>query len=92
MYGGRSRYAVVNTFIKAGDKDFASVTWFSKPHYPYAPIPLVVRVTVLNPARQVNMPSLLPLNSIDPTPVLVEPDVDGIHFYMMRVYGWDRTR
>lgn len=90
MYDGRSRYAVVNTFIKAGNKDFASVTWLSKPSYPFAPIPLVVRVEEMNPAAQFNMPSLLPLNRIDPTPILVEPD--GDHFYMMRVSGWDRTR
>ena len=92
IYGGRSRYAFVNAFIKAADgKDFASVTWLSKPHYPYAPIPLVARVTLLNPQRQVNMPSLLPLSKIDPTPIIVEPDVDGIHYFMMRVYGWDRV-
>ena len=90
MYGGRSRYAIVDSFINADGKDFAVVSWCSRPHYPYAPIPLVSRVTLLNPERQVLMPRLLPLNRIDPTRVIVEPDDNGRDFYMMRVLGWDR--
>ena len=91
-YGGRSRYAFVRRFIKVDNKDFASVLWLTKPHYPYAPIPLVVRVRVMTALRQNCMPSLIPLNKIDPTPVLVEPDNNGIHFFMMRVRGWDVLR
>ena len=90
MHGGRSRYAVVEAFINADGEDFAVVSWFGKPQYPYAPIPLVSRVTLLNPERQILMPRLLPLNKIDPTTVIIEPDDNGREFYMMRVLGWDR--
>lgn len=91
IHEGRSRYCIVNDFIRVANKDFACVTWLSKPHYPYAPIPLVVRVH-LHAEIQNTMPSLLPLNTIDPTPVLVEPDNDDVHYYMMRVQGFDRVR
>ena len=91
VHGGRSRYCHVTKFVRAGGKDFACVEWLSKPHYPYAPMTVVTRVTYLPPHRQREMPVLIPLETIDPTSVLVEPDTDGRHFYMMRVYGYDRT-
>ena len=91
VHGGISRYCTVTKFVRVEKKDFACVEWLSKPHYPYAPMTTVTRVTYLPPNRQREMPVLIPLETIDPTPVLVEPDTDGRHFYMMRVHGYDHT-
>lgn len=90
MHEGRSRYCVVHNFIQVRNQEFACVTWLSVPHYPYAPNRLVVRVRVDN--IQTGLPSIIPLTMIDPTRVLVEPDVDNVHYYVMRVKGWDRSR
>ena len=65
------------------------MTWLSKPVYPYWPIPLVVRVRVLDVNRQHQLPAVLPLTSVEPTPILVERD--GDYYYMMRVKGYDRV-
>ena len=89
MHEGRSRYCVVHNFIRVQNQEFACVTWLSVPHYPYAPNRLVVRVRTDN--IQTGLPSLIALTMIDPTRVLVEPDVDNVHYYMMRVKGWDRS-
>ena len=89
-YTGQSRYCVVTDFIRVANKDFACVRWLSKPMYPYAPNPLVVTVSE-PPARPESLPTVLPLRFIDPTAVLVDPDSDGVHFYMMRLKGFDRT-
>ena len=90
-YTGRSRYCVVTNFIRVSNKDFACVRWLSKPVYPYAPIPLVVKVSE-TPDRRECLPTVLPLSFIDPTGVLVEPDSDGVYFYMMCLKVFDRTR
>ena len=89
IFEGRSRYCVVNRFLRIADKDFASVTWLSKPVYPYWPIPLVARVRVLSADRQNALPAVLPLTSVEPTQILVERD--GTCYYMMRVKGYDRV-
>ena len=89
MFRGRSRYCLVRKFIRVVNKDFACVTWFSKPVYPYAPNLLVVKVRLLMRLDPL-LPSVLPLDVIDPTPVIVDPDDDG--FYMMRLKGYDRVR
>ena len=88
IYGGRSRYCVVNKFIRVGAEDFARVTWLSIPRYPYSPNPLVCRVR--HYANGGSMSTVVPLTKIDPTPVLVEPDSDGVHYFMMRMKGYDR--
>ena len=88
FYDGRSRYCVVDNFIRVRHQDFACVRWFTKPFYPFAPNPLVCRVSLMSPARNALMPSLLPLTDVAPTQVIVEPDVNN--FYMMRVKGFDR--
>ena len=88
-FEGRSRYCVVNHFLRITDKDFASVTWLSTPVYPYWPITLVARVRELGVNRQHELPAVLPLASIEPTPILVERD--GTDYYMMRVKGYDRV-
>ena len=90
-YTGHSRYCVVTRFIRVVNQDFACVRWLTKPVYPYAPIPLVVKVREPR-VRGNQLPTVLPLDFIDPTAVLVEPDSDGVYFYMMRLKGFDRTR
>ena len=47
VHGGRSRYCIVHKFVRVGDRDFACVEWLSRPHYPYAPITVVTRVSPL---------------------------------------------
>ena len=89
VYGGISRYCIVHQFLRIRDKQLARVTWFSKPYYPYAPIPLVARVSLPPVERQNRMPSFVSLDMIDPTSVIVEPDQDGVHYYMMRLRGFD---
>lgn len=90
LYEGVSRYCVVKKFLRVENKEFAHVVWLTKPKYPYAPNPLVVRVRVMAPLRQQEMCCLVPLTRIAPTPVIVEPENDGTHFYMLRVKGFDR--
>ena len=90
-YTGKSRYCVVTKFIRVSGRDFACVRWLTKPVYPYAPNPLVVKVREAR-VRSTRLPTVLPLDFIDPTAVLVEPDADNVHFYMMRLKGFDRTR
>ena len=88
FYDRRSRYCVVDRFIRVGGMDFACVRWFTKPFYPFAPNPLVCRVRLMPRGRNAVMPSVLSLTDIDPTQVIVEPDAH--RFYMMRVKGFDR--
>ena len=84
-----ARYCVVHNFVRVDNKDFACVEWLSKPHYPFLPNPLVVRVRRYRNTRN-DLPSVVPLDRIDPTPVLVDPDNDGHHYFMMRLKGFDR--
>ena len=88
-----SRYCIVERFVVVQQKAFAMVTWFQEPTYPYAPNPLVVRVR-LSPRGTSAEPSrrFLPVVDIIPTSVAVVPDSDGVHFFVMRSKGTDRTR
>ena len=52
---------------------------------------VVTRVTYLPRHCQREMSVLIPLETIESTPVLAEPDTDVRHFYMMRVHGYDHT-
>ena len=90
LHEGVSRYCVVHKFLRLETKEFASVSWLTKPVYPYSPNPLVVRVRLMTPRREREMCCLVPLKRIDPTPVIVEPENDGEHFYMLRIKGFDR--
>ena len=89
IFEGRSRYCVVKRFLRIGDANYVSVRWLSAPVYPYWPIPLVVRVHELHDDRQLELPAVLPLTSIEPTQILVEPH--ETNYYMMRVKGFDRV-
>lgn len=91
MYRDISRYCIVNTFLMVQDKTFASVTWLSTPVYPYHPFKLVVKVRLTSRAEQVLHPCVIPINRIEPCTVSILPDSDGIHFYMLRDKGIDRT-
>ena len=89
IYAGISRYCVVNTFMKVEDRCFACVTWLSKPTYPCAPFKIVVKVKMLE--VQTVHRSVIPVEKIDPCNVAVLPHIDGVHFFMLRDKGYDRT-
>jgi hypothetical protein len=82
---------VVKAFLRVQDKAFARVEWLSPPTYPYAPNKLVVRVRKLTVTEQEHLPSVIPIDIIEPTPVAVMLDPDDIHFFMLREKGIDRS-
>lgn len=90
--GGRSYYARVVRFLKINDDDspgFASVRWFGKPTYPLGN-PLVVRVPDDGSLVDFAFSSIVKLNDIEPSRVMVEHDLTPGVFYMMRDSGYDR--
>ena len=88
-----SRYCIVNAFFMIQVKTCATVTWLSTPIYPCPPFKIVVKVRLrlVTPAQQLLCPSVIPVDRIQPCTVSVIPDSDGIHFYMLRDKGVDRT-
>ena len=86
-----SRYCIVNAFFLVQEKAYASVTWLTTPTYPCLPFKIVVKVRLMMPAQQLLCPSVIPVDRIEPCTVSVIPDSDGIHFYMLRDKGIDRT-
>jgi len=88
VYRGRSLYGILDRFLFVQQKEYAAVTWLSPPEYPYHPITLVVRVR-LQEDQPVNR-CVIPCDRIQPCGVCVMPDEDGVHYYMMRVRGFDR--
>ena len=91
IYRGISRYCIVNAFLLIQDKAYASVTWLSPPIYPCLPFKIVVKVRLMTPAHQLLYRSVISVDKIEPCTMSVLPDSDGIHFYMMRDKGIDRT-
>ena len=90
-YGGCSRYCIVKRFYRVMGRYFASITWLSKPVYPYAEITfLVVKVRMLTDAEQSLLPCVIPADRIEPCTVAVMPDEDGVHYMMLRDKGMDR--
>ena len=91
---GRSLYARVKRFLKVEGSDcpgFTSVDWFSVPTYLFGDnIPLGVCVTEdgAEVLRDVGT-CVIRITQIDPSPVIVERDVDNGRFYMMRDSGYD---
>ena len=63
------------------------------PLIPVVPTPfkLVVKVRMLTPQQQRSHRSVIPVDRIDPCTVAVLPHNDGVHFYMIRDKGTDRT-
>ena len=91
IYRQVSRYCFVNAFLQLEGKAYASVTWLSTPTCPCAPFQLVVKVRILTPQQQRQCRSVMPVDRIDPCAVAVQPHNDGVHFYMTRDKGTDRT-
>ena len=91
IYRGISRYCIVQMFLQVQGMVFACVRWLSTPVYPCLPFKLVVKVRLLTPAQQHTHRSVIPVDRIDPCTVTVLPDSDGVHFFMMRDKGTDRT-
>ena len=81
----------MNVFLQLEGKAYVSVTWLSTPTYPCAPFKLVVKVRMLTPQQQRSHRSVIPVDRIDPCTVAVLPHNDGVHFYMTRDKGTDRT-
>ena len=73
------------------EKAYAAVTWLTAPVYPCLPFKIVVKVRIMLPADQLMCPSVIPVDRIEPCTVSVIPDSDGIHFFMLRDKGIDRT-
>ena len=91
IYRHVSRYCIVNVFLQLEGNVYASVTWLSTPTYPCEPFKLVVKVRMLTPQQQRSHRSVIPVDRIDPCTVAVMPHNDGVHFYMIRDKGTDRT-
>ena len=64
------------------------VRWLSIPEYVYSPNPLVVGVCEI---AQDGLRCLIPIGDIEPTQVAVMPDLDGVHYFMLRSNGLDRV-
>ena len=92
IYGGRSRYCHVLTFLNVQAKWYARVQWLSVPEYPYTPNLLVVRVKELTREDQLEYRSLISVDVIEPCSVAVMPDSDEVHYFMLRSAGYDRVR
>ena len=80
------RFLTVDGDAGAG---FASVRWFSEPVYPFGH-PLVVRVGLDGSILDSEVGSIVRLEDIDPSSVVVEPHHD--HFFMMRQSGYDTQK
>ena len=91
MYRGVSRYCIVDSFVMVQDKSYACVTWLSSPIYPCPPFKIVVKVRLLTPLEEGVHRCVISVDKIDPTTVAVLPDSDGVHYFMLREKGIDRT-
>ena len=88
---GRSLYARVECFLKIrGDRSpgYAVVKWFSEPEYPFV-IPIVVRVRDDGSVLDDKLGSIIRINDIDPSRVMIETDTSTDYHYMMRDSGYD---
>ena len=91
MFVNIENFMFYPTFLQLEGKVYVSVTWLSTPTYPCAPFKLVVKVRMLTPQQQRSHRSVIPVDRIDPCNVAVLPHDDGVHFYMLRDKGTDRT-
>ena len=92
VINGRSVYAIVKRFLTIDGgvgAGFASVRWFGEPVYPFGH-PLVVRVGCDGSVLDREIGSIVRLEDIDPSCVVVEPHRD--HFFMMRQSGYDTQK
>ena len=81
----------MNFSLEVEGKSYESVTWLSTPTYVCVLFKLVVKVRMLTPQQQRSHRSVIPVDRIDPCTVAVMPHNDGVHFYMIRDKGTDRT-
>ena len=91
---GRSLYGRVSKFFSVNGNScpgYASVTWFGFPTYPFDN-PLVVRVHKNGDELDDRYGCIIPITLIDPSPIVIEPDTDGLHYFMMRLSGYDTIR
>ena len=92
---GRSVYGRFERFWKDdNDEDhpgYTSVSWFSEPHYRFRE-PLVVQVTLDGSDLDDDVGCIIPITSVDPSRILIEPNEDSTSFHMMRDSGFDIIR
>ena len=91
IYRRTSRYCTVNMFLEVDGQAYASVTWLSTPTYPCLPFKLVVQVRMMTPAQQRTHRSVISVDKIEPCTVAVIPQNDGVHYFMLRAKGTDRS-
>ena len=95
VINGRSIYGRVSKFLTIdGDRcpGYASVIWFGEPHYPLGENRLEVRVSGDGRAIESEVGCIIKITQIDPSPIVVETETDGIHYRMMRQSGYDTVR
>ena len=93
VVNGRSVYGHVTKFFTVdGDKcpGYASVNWFGQPRYPLGTNRLEVVVSCDGGALDAEVGCIVRITSIDPSPVVIEPDGDD--YRMMRQSGYDTVR
>jgi len=94
VVGGRSMYGLVKKFIRVccihlHYRDFAILSWLPPPTYPDND-PLTVKISTLGiDVNNLHHVSVLPLNSIQPSRVLVEIDRRHDCLFVMRMEGLD---
>ena len=87
---GRSVYGYVRTFLRLENDQtpgYAVVHWFGAPQYPFEN-PLVVRVARDGSDLDEEIGCIVPITTIDPSCVVIEPDGQD-HLFMMRLSGYD---
>ena len=88
---GQSLYAKVKAFVKV-DKDpcsgYAIVDWFSRPEYPFR-VPLVVKVRDDGSEVENDLGTVIRIDSIDPSKIMIGPSSEDNVYYMMRDSGYD---
>ena len=93
VISGRSLFARVKRFFKVlGEPEhlgYASVSWFSEPEYLYPDNPLGVRCKEDGSEIEGEVGSVIRITQIDPTQIMVEPEVDTDMYVMIRDAGYN---
>ena len=89
VIGGRSRYGVINKFITRTDgvgEEYAVVTWFPKPFYPYH-TPLITCLRDMDPSNDLGC--VMSIRDIDTCGVCISRCDDESCWYVYRLEGVD---
>lgn len=97
VIGGRSVYGIVKKFNRVFCScrrvhDFAVVTWFPRPTYPDGdPLTVKIELAGVVDVNNINTVSVIALNDIQPSRVLVEINTENHYMFVMRMEGLDRN-